>query len=267
MDLDRAADELYGLPPGDFVARRTELARAADDKAVAKLIRALRRPTVSAWAVNRFARAEPGLLETLLTTGEDLREAWSTGEGRAEADRARTRAVDAAVKAAVALAGRPLPEQVRREIEDTFQAALVDPAAAGELAAARLFAPLSRIGFDFSALPPAPAKARTAGKAPARNRRAKERKPPGEDPRLLLRRLEVEAAHAAETAKEAESALAALRTELDEAEEERTGLEQRLAELSAGLKRLRAALGPAEKAASTARAAADVAAGHVARAR
>ena len=61
MDLEQAADELYAVSPDDFIAQRTALvgeARAANDRALAKEIGQLRRPTRSAWLVNILARAE-----------------------------------------------------------------------------------------------------------------------------------------------------------------------------------------------------------------
>lgn len=52
MDLESVADELYGLPPGEFVAargRHVAAARTAKDPALAKQIAALRKPTLAAW--------------------------------------------------------------------------------------------------------------------------------------------------------------------------------------------------------------------------
>ena len=62
MDFDEAADQLYAVAPDDFMARRTALAAEAKesgDKALAKQITGLRRPTRSAWLVNLVARARP----------------------------------------------------------------------------------------------------------------------------------------------------------------------------------------------------------------
>ncbi|MDT4939891.1 MAG: hypothetical protein QOG80_3562, partial [Pseudonocardiales bacterium] len=60
--LESATDELYGLDPDDFMARRHELAsatRSAGDAAAAKQIGALRKPTRSAYAVNLLVRSVP----------------------------------------------------------------------------------------------------------------------------------------------------------------------------------------------------------------
>ena len=62
-----ALDELYGADPDAFLARRTELtkqARTAGDATAAKRIGALRKPTRSAYAINRLARTDPASLTT-----------------------------------------------------------------------------------------------------------------------------------------------------------------------------------------------------------
>ncbi|MGH3207017.1 MAG: hypothetical protein ACRDNO_04590, partial [Trebonia sp.] len=54
-----AAEALYGADPEAFTGRRGELAAAArdaGDKAAAKAITALRKPTRAAWVVNQLAR-------------------------------------------------------------------------------------------------------------------------------------------------------------------------------------------------------------------
>ncbi|MGH3162484.1 MAG: hypothetical protein ACRDOC_11405, partial [Streptosporangiaceae bacterium] len=58
--LAEAEAELYTDDPDGFTARRAELAehaRDAGEPAVAKKITALRKPTRSAWVVNRLVRA------------------------------------------------------------------------------------------------------------------------------------------------------------------------------------------------------------------
>ncbi len=51
MDLDEVADELYAVPPDEFVAVRTqrqEDARAAGDRTLAREVGALPKPTAAA---------------------------------------------------------------------------------------------------------------------------------------------------------------------------------------------------------------------------
>jgi hypothetical protein len=53
VDLDEVADELYGVPPEEFVATRRERerqARADGDRVLATSIAALPKPSLAAWA-------------------------------------------------------------------------------------------------------------------------------------------------------------------------------------------------------------------------
>src|SRR3954453_14926250 len=75
---DERVARLYGLPPEDFTAGRNTLAaelRAEGDNAGAAAVKALRKPTAAAWAVNKLVRAEPELVEALLGAGGELRQA------------------------------------------------------------------------------------------------------------------------------------------------------------------------------------------------
>src|SRR3954464_11234280 len=78
MDLDSAAEVLYAGSPDDFIERRTALvaqARAAKDRALAKQIGALRRPTRTAWVINLLARRAAEEVSRLLALGSDLQDA------------------------------------------------------------------------------------------------------------------------------------------------------------------------------------------------
>ena len=66
--LADAVAELYQADPDDFTQRRAELvaqAREAGQAAAAKQIAALRKPTRSAWVVNRLVRADPEVTSRL----------------------------------------------------------------------------------------------------------------------------------------------------------------------------------------------------------
>ena len=65
MDLDSVADELYGLPPEEFIASRDAAAKDVRDPALAKAIKALRKPTVSAHTVNQIVRDNPDDIDEL----------------------------------------------------------------------------------------------------------------------------------------------------------------------------------------------------------
>lgn len=155
MGLTEAIEELYRGAPGEFVQTRrrlAEAAKAAGDAATAQQIKALRRPTVSAWAVNLLVRERPPLAGELLAFGERLRAAWAEGGDTAELDRQRTPLVDRAARAAAALVeetGRPLGDQARHEVEETLYAAVADADAAAEVASGRLTHPRAHVGFGF----------------------------------------------------------------------------------------------------------------------
>ena len=110
MDLDQAADELYAVSPDDFMARRTALvgeARAAGDRALAKQIGQLRKPTRSAWLVNLLAREEGSRITELLELGAALQRAQQRMEGDElrRLSKERRRLIDALARRR----GRPRP--------------------------------------------------------------------------------------------------------------------------------------------------------------
>jgi hypothetical protein len=136
-------DDLYALPPAEFTAARDTLAkrlRAEGDKAAAAEVKALRRPTVAAWAVNQVARDQPALVDAVVAAGRDLVAAQETllgGGGRDElraAMAARRDAVAAATRAALALAG----EAHRDAIHATFDAAATEDGAGEAVRSGRL---------------------------------------------------------------------------------------------------------------------------------
>jgi hypothetical protein len=73
--IDRALDELYGLPPDEFMARRDALAKelkAAGDKDAAAEVKKQHKPTQAAHALNRLARDAKAELEALFEAGKVL---------------------------------------------------------------------------------------------------------------------------------------------------------------------------------------------------
>jgi hypothetical protein len=75
-------DELYALPLEEFTAARNRLVRQLEgegDKETAKQVRSLRKPTLTAWAVNQLARRHPDELRKLM----DLRDKPASGDASA----------------------------------------------------------------------------------------------------------------------------------------------------------------------------------------
>jgi hypothetical protein len=74
---EAALDELYDVDPSEFTATRTRLAAAlrASDPDAAKAVKAARRPTTAAWAMNRVSRDQPELVDGYLDRSAELRDA------------------------------------------------------------------------------------------------------------------------------------------------------------------------------------------------
>ncbi|XVQ08037.1 hypothetical protein ACQP1W_36495 [Spirillospora sp. CA-255316] len=160
MDFASAAHELYGVAPDTFMETRKRLvqeARAEGDAALAKRIGTLRRPTLSAWAVNLLGRSAGEELGWLLDVGEQLRGAWASGGSIGGLEQRRGEVVRLLVRRARELAeeaGHPLREPAVREVEDTLQAATVDADVAGDVREGRLTQPRSHAGFVLTGFPP-----------------------------------------------------------------------------------------------------------------
>lgn len=158
------ADGLYLLPPDEFIAARTALAkrlRAGGDRAEAQRVIKLRRPSVSAWALNQVARTDPSLIVDLLDTGATLRQAMAdamagdaSGLRRAEA---RERAAVDAILSRAAADGGLLPEPHRRRMVATLRAAVLDQGVATSLRNATLDSDHEAPPFEFGAGPEAAA--------------------------------------------------------------------------------------------------------------
>jgi len=155
MDLDAAADELYGGSPEAFVERRKALvgeARRAKDRELARQIGELRRPTRTAWLVNLLARESAAEVGSLLALGADLEDAQQRRDGpelrRLSAERRKT--VDRLARAAVALGadhGYTAPDSALQEVSQSLQSALADETARDQLRRGRLAAAVSYGGF------------------------------------------------------------------------------------------------------------------------
>jgi DNA polymerase IIIc chi subunit len=233
--LADATAELYQLDPDEFMPRRQDLAaraREAGQPAVAKQIAALRKPTRSAWVVNRLARAEPGTTQRLTALAAELRDAERAMDGARirELSAARRRLVDDLTAQALSVLEAP-PAALREEVMATFDSALAAPEVAASLGTLVRAAHWSGFGLapapgdapPAASPPPAPEKPKTPIPAEAgaeRERRHREKI-------QLAERAVVEATQAADAASVAEQSLEdtvrRLETELAE-------VRQRLAE-------------------------------------
>jgi hypothetical protein len=174
--LREAVAELYSSDPVEFVERRGVLAaraRAAGEASVAKSIAALRKPTRSAWVVNRLIRSDPGVTAQLAGLGDEFRAAQGSLDGAAirELSMRRRRLIAELSRQAFTAAGLPSPSAaLRDEVTATLGAALADPQVAEQLGAGTLERPARVDGFGpagapvLTIVPPGPRR----GQAPAR---------------------------------------------------------------------------------------------------
>ncbi|MGZ4549538.1 MAG: hypothetical protein ACXVF0_08560 [Blastococcus sp.] len=262
VDLDEVADELYGVPPEEFIAlrkARQDDARADGDRVLAADIATLTKPSVAAWVCNLLVRAHREEIEGLVELGGLLREAQQNlaGEQLRALNTQRSQLVAALSRQAASLArdrGRPVGSAVSGQVEDTLRAALADPEAAQALLTGRLTAPMSYSGgLGTTGRPdlrlirsPKPERAPTPGRAapPARRTSADERREARqraqEEARRAAeerrRRALAEARQAADeairTADEAREAAAEERRRVEELDQRRAELQARVAALS-----------------------------------
>lgn len=267
MDLDEVADELYAVPPEEFIPlrkARQDDARADGDKALAADIGSLPKPSAAAWACNlllRFHRAE---IEGLVELGGLLREAQHNlaGAELKALDTQRRQLLTALTQQARSLAyehGHPVSASVATQVEETLRAGMSDPEAGEALLSGRLASPMSYSGGLGTAGPrpdlrlvrspetrprvaprerPAPARGKAEKpsadeRRQARERAAEERRRAAEEQR---RRELAEARQAADEAtalaEEARAAAEELRARVAELDQKRAQLQDRVTELS-----------------------------------
>ena len=90
MAIEDRIQDLYALPLEDFTSRRNDLAdelKSDGDKEGSAQIRKLRKPSLSAWAVNQVARLYTDDLSELASLRESLRSPGSAKDMRATSTR------------------------------------------------------------------------------------------------------------------------------------------------------------------------------------
>ena len=178
-----AVAELYQLDPDEFMARRKDLAeaaRAAGDPAAAKQITGLRKPTRSAWVVNRLVRADPDVSPRLAALAGELRDAERSRQGARirELSAARARLVDELTRQALSELPAP-PAALREDVTATLDAAIADPEVAANLGTLVRAAHWAGFGLNLDGLPvpvPAPEPAKTKKPAPPEPSAERERR-------------------------------------------------------------------------------------------
>ncbi len=148
---------LYRVPPESFIAARDALVRARKDASdpSAAVVKALRRPTVPAWALDQLADRDPRGVEGLVDAGSEVRAAQRAAlsstkhtDRLREASAARRAAVASLVETAREIlteAGRS-PEPHIDDITATLEAASVSDEVAALLRAGVLESPMRDAG-------------------------------------------------------------------------------------------------------------------------
>ena len=155
--VEVAAEELYALPPGEFTRARDERVkqlRADGEREAATAVKALRKPTVAAWALNQLSRSRRKELEALLSAGEGLRAAQEellAGGDRAGFQEAAARERDlvaklAAEATALASEAGERGTGLQEKVAATLHAAALDEETAEELRTGRLVKEREAVG-------------------------------------------------------------------------------------------------------------------------
>ena len=233
--LDDELQALYALRPDDFVRARNELVRALrkeDRRDDADAAAKLRRPSVTAAALNHVALEEPALVATLLEQEARLRDAMERAvKGNADdvrpAQATARRAADAVVTAArrrLEQLGQSDNDAAAQRIINTLRAAALDDGVSQRLRRGILDADVVASGFGFgdialdeAAPAPAPRKKKVKGsEAPADERtQARERAARLSEARAEAKQLAMTAAKLATAADKAERQLDALREQAE----------------------------------------------------
>ena len=153
--FDAIADELYELPPDEFVPARDDrvaAAKEAGDRDLARALGRLRRPTKAAWLANLLARHRTEQLDGLVALARGLAQAQQELDGGAlrALSGQRHRVVAAMARDAGRLAarrGETVNDGLVREVAGILDAALADPAVAEEVRAGRLTKTVRYSGF------------------------------------------------------------------------------------------------------------------------
>jgi hypothetical protein len=259
--LDEIAEELYGVPPEEFVAARTaarDRAKEAGDKELAKAVAGLPKPTTAAWVTNLLVRRQPDEVAQLRELGELLREAQAnlSGDQLRQLGQQRNQVVAALARQARGLAhaeGHDVSSSVAEQVESTLRAAVVDPDAGEALVAGRLTTALSYSGLgpvDLSGAVATPVRSggappgKAAGKAPAKKETAgpdaeeRRRREAEERRRRELEQARRDAEEAAGVARDAAAAADAAEQKLTEAGGRRDELRKRAEQLQKELRRV-----------------------------
>ena len=159
MAFEAEGDRLYELALDEFTKARDALAarlKSAGDAAEAAAVKALKKPTTPAWAVNQLARSSRDVVEQLIAASDRLRRAQQEllrggpAQDVWEATLAEREALGTLTEAAERIltgAGYGATRATLDRISDTLAAAAADPSHRSLLRRGVLVTELHRAGF------------------------------------------------------------------------------------------------------------------------
>jgi hypothetical protein len=236
---DQGLDRVFAAPLEDFVSERNAVAKelsGAGKKDEAAQVKALKKPSVSAWALNQGVRADRRAVKALLDASKALEAAQSKalqgdGSGLRGAQEKQQRAVDSMLDAVESAAeGHDLSPAMLDRVRETLRAIPGDEELRAEVEEGRVTRDRRAVGFSGAiADVPAPRKGKKAGKATPRKHEAERRLARAQkDHESAREKLEVargsveqlseQLKAARRRAKEAEAALSEAKSELRAAE-------------------------------------------------
>ncbi|MCB9589363.1 MAG: hypothetical protein H6718_28365 [Polyangiaceae bacterium] len=190
LDPESELDQIYLLPPGQFISARNQLEKrlkAAGQAAEAKQVKALAKPKLTAWLVNWIALSQGEALAQLRSAGQSVAVAQAEGDGAAllAASDGRKQAVKRCVELAREACdahGEKLGAAAERELFtclETIATQPADPAAPDR--PGRMTQPLGAAGFDaFGVAGFALSGAATTSAPPPKKKETKSAKQPPE---------------------------------------------------------------------------------------
>lgn len=162
MSVDEEISDLYAGPLGDFTSHRDALAkrlRGEGDRDAAQEVKALRKPSVTAWALNRVCHRKSKRIEALLAAGVELRAAQEQLIASGDRDRLRKASADERqlvdtlvddAEAELEEAGHAATATSRNRLFATLHAAAADEEARSLLEQGRLVRDYEISDFGFA---------------------------------------------------------------------------------------------------------------------
>jgi hypothetical protein len=212
--LPQEAEKLLAVDPGEFVAKRKELAaelREAGRDDEAAVVAGLSKPTAVVFAVNRAARNRPNAARDAADAAERVRKAQLAGDtdGYATALDELKRSLDLLAEVADTHVGsgkRPT-EAMRRRVRDLVRSAVADDEAREALRRGALAEEIEASGFSpFAGTTPQPAqhKQKETAASKAAERREEQRRERERELREELKAAKAELREAELAARDAE---------------------------------------------------------------